>query len=125
MMGGGLGAVGRYAISGVAQRFLSQNLTLLGIFPWGTLVVNSLGSLAIGISWAIFDRFIVSSHFKSFFVIGFVGAFTTFSTYSLETIQLLRQGEMRIALLNILFNNFICLFLVLLGFFLVSIFIKN
>lgn len=86
-LGGALGAWLRYAISGwVYDR--------LGVwFPWGTLVVNLLGSLGMGVALAFVEERMISPELRMGVLVGLVGALTTFSTFELETLQLLRDGE--------------------------------
>ena len=81
----------------------------IGILPYGTLAVNIVGAFLIGFLFSIFNDVAISVHYKSMLTIGFLGAFTTFSTYSLESVNLLMSGEYKIAALNILLNNFFSL----------------
>ncbi len=97
--GGALGAVSRYLVSGWAQGLSS------GVFPWGTLTVNAVGSFLIGALAALFEREAVSPNIRVFLLIGALGGFTTFSSFSLETLNLFRQHETPLALFNILLNN--------------------
>ncbi len=108
--GGAVGAVLRYAVSGLAHRFFAAD------FPWGTLAVNVLGSLVIGLLWAASERAPLPPALTPFLFVGVLGAFTTFSTYSLESFNLLRDGEIRLGLLNIFGSNLLCLAAVFLGF---------
>ena len=99
--GGSLGALGRYFLSfWVAQRAQM-------IFPWGTLIINLAGSFAIGFLFELFEALMLPPAYRAFFSIGFLGAFTTFSTFSLETVNLLRDGEWRLAALNVVFSVFL------------------
>ena len=109
-IGGAIGALFRYAISGMTYRYLDN------VFPWGTLVVNLIGSFIIGFLWGLSEKTIIPSNFRSFVFIGIIGSFTTFSTYSLETFNLFRNGEIKLALTNILINNILGIALVLFGF---------
>ncbi len=96
--GGFLGAVGRYWLSGLAQRLSDR-------FPLGTLSVNLLGSFILGLLATLFlEKMIVSQEIRLFLLVGLLGAFTTYSTFSLETLNLLRSGEWMFAGLNILAN---------------------
>ncbi len=108
--GGAIGAVLRYGMSGMAYRVFSP------AFPWGTLVVNLLGSLLIGILWATTERFPLGPDLKSFLLIGLLGAFTTFSTWSLETMHLIREGDYLFALLNVGLSILLGLLLVFTGY---------
>lgn len=97
-LGGFLGAVGRYWISGIAQKFSDR-------FPLGTLSVNLLGSFALGIFATLFlEKVIVNQELRLFLLVGLIGAFTTYSTFSLETLNLMRNGEWMFAMSNILAN---------------------
>lgn len=101
--GGALGALLRYGLSGLVQKLAG------GAFPWGTLTVNVAGSLAIGICWELFNRVPASPALRGFVVVGLLGAFTTFSTFSLETVVLARVHDVRMALLNVATSNVICI----------------
>jgi CrcB protein len=107
---GALGAVSRYALSGSVYALLGQG------FAYGTLVVNVLGSLAIGLVMQLgiaTDMF--SPNVRTAVAVGFLGAFTTFSTFSYETVQMIQDGAWGPALLNILANVTICIIAVLAG----------
>lgn len=108
-LGGMAGALARYGFSRFVQ------LSSGDVFPWGTLAVNLSGCLAIGMVYELFDRAVIPSDLRSLVTIGFLGAYTTFSTYSLETINLLRDGELRMLLSNIVINNGLGLMLVVVG----------
>jgi len=112
--GGCVGALLRYWISGWAYRVLD------GGFPWGTLVVNILGCFLIGFLWVIFERTIFPPSARDFLFIGLLGALTTFSTFGFETVNLLRDGEVKIALMNVLTNNLLGIAMVLAGIFLAA-----
>ena len=118
MTGGALGTLARYVASGLAQRFTDT------LFPLGTLVVNSAGSLLIGITWAFMENSSLPGYIRTFVLIGFFGGFTTFSTFSLETLNLVRDNEIRLAALNILANNIIGIVFVFAGFFLTRVFMN-
>ena len=111
-LGGGLGSSLRYWISGLmAQRFGPS-------FPWGTLTVNVTGSLIIGFIATITatdGRWIVPAAARTFFMIGICGGYTTFSSFSLETLNLARDAEWLYAGLNILASVALCLIAVWLG----------
>ncbi|MCF7808150.1 MAG: fluoride efflux transporter CrcB [Candidatus Marinimicrobia bacterium] len=97
-LGGFLGAVGRYWLSGWAQQFGNR-------FPLGTLTVNLIGSFILGLLATLFlEKVIVSQELRLFLLIGVLGAFTTYSTFSLETINLIRSDAWMMAGLNVLAN---------------------
>ncbi len=108
--GGATGALLRYTISGFVHRFIDAG------FPWGTLSVNVLGALVIGFLWGVFEEGSIPPNFRLFFLVGLLGSLTTFSTYSLESFNLFREGEFKLALSNIFANNLLSLLGVLLGF---------
>lgn len=98
-LGGGLGAACRYGLSGLVYRIAGEN------FPHGTLVVNLLGCLLIGLLMAVFeDRFLVAPALRIFLTIGVLGGFTTFSTFSYETVQLLSAGRLLAGGLNVVLS---------------------
>ena len=97
-LGGFFGAVGRYWISGLAQKLSDR-------FPLGTLSVNLLGSFILGLLATLFlEKMIVNQELRLFLLVGLLGAFTTYSTFSFETLNLMRGGEWMFAGLNILAN---------------------
>lgn len=108
--GGAIGAVMRYIVTGVVYRFSSP------VFPWGTLFVNSMGCFLIGLLSGVFERKIISTNMKDFLLIGTIGAFTTFSTYAFETINLLKENELKLACMNIVLNNLVGILFVIAGF---------
>jgi len=112
MTGGALGTLSRYLVSGVAHRLIS------GTFPWGTLLVNATGSLLIGFCWGIVEMRDISPQARLFVFVGFLGGYTTFSSYALESMNLLRDGDVRMAVTNLVLNNLLSLLLVFVGYFL-------
>lgn len=110
LSGGALGTLARYALSGMTHRVMGP------VFPWGTLVVNMTGSLFIGIIWALGEGSGMPGYMKTFLFIGFFGGFTTFSSFSLETMNLLRDGQSLLAAFNILANNIFGILMVFSGF---------
>jgi CrcB protein len=99
-LGGGL----RYWVSNATYKFLPST------FPYGTLAVNVIGSLILGIIIFLFDeKELVTPGVRLFLAVGFCGGFTTFSTFSLETINLLKDSQFIPGLMNILLNLFLCL----------------
>ena len=98
-IGGFIGAVSRYGLSGLVHRLYT------GPLPLGTLTVNVLGCLVIGAVMALVeDSQLFSPNARLFVSIGLLGSLTTFSTFGYETIELLRDNMLRLALLSILAN---------------------
>ena len=110
-VGGGVGALLRYLISGWGQTLVD------GWFPLGTLIVNSLGCLLIGSLGAYFaGPQLIREEYRIALLVGVLGAFTTFSTFSWETLSLARDGELRLALVNVVLNNVLALTAVWFGY---------
>ena len=112
-LGGALGSVARYAFSGVAVRWLGAE------FPYGTLFVNVTGSFTIGLLAALVaadGRPLLGADARAFLLVGVLGGFTTFSSFSLETLNLVRSGAVGPALLNVAGSVVLCLAAVSLGF---------
>jgi CrcB protein len=101
-LGGAIGASGRYLISTGVHRLLGAG------FPYGTLTVNVLGSFLIGFLFVYFEH-TISPVQKALLVTGMLGALTTFSTFSLESLLMLQDGLIFKALLNIGINVLLCL----------------
>lgn len=96
--GGALGSVARYLVSGWVQRAFGP----VQGFPLGTLVVNVTGSLLIGLlAGLVLFRHLPGAGARLFLVVGLLGGYTTFSAFSLETVVLLRAGQVSAALLNV------------------------
>jgi fluoride exporter len=101
---GALGALSRYALGGVVQRMTGTG------FPYGTLVVNGLGCLVIGFFMQLaLTTSIISPNLRTIIAIGFLGSFTTFSTFSYETVKLLENGAFISGILNIAASVGLCL----------------
>ena len=108
--GGAAGTVSRYWLSGIAQRLGN------GAFPLGTFTVNMLGCLLFGAIWGIFEsRLLPGSEIRLLVLTGFMGAFTTFSTYMFETAELVKFGQLALALLNVVGQSLAGLIIVLAG----------
>ena len=101
--GGSVGAVMRFMVSTGVYSWLGRG------FPYGTLVVNVVGSLLMGLLYELFlQRLSVSPEVRAVLLVGFLGAFTTFSTFSIETINLIEQGYLMKAIVNILASVILC-----------------
>lgn len=112
MLGGAIGTAGRYLVSGMVARQVGET------FPWNTLVVNVVGSFVIGF-FATFtgpdSRALVGPNARQFVMIGICGGFTTFSSFSLQTLNLVRDGEWLNAVLNAVISVLACLIGVWIG----------
>ena len=110
--GGFIGALARYGVGGLVHRQLP-----LAIFPYGTLLVNLLGCLLIGLLAGLVEsRQLFGSQFRQFAMIGILGGFTTFSTFGFETVAMLRDADYVRAGANIAVNVIAGLTLVWLGY---------
>ena len=111
-LGGGLGTLARWGASGfIANRFGET-------FPWGTLVVNVSGSFVVGLFAALTGpegRFLVPASARQFFMLGVCGGYTTFSSFSLQTLNLASDGEWFKAAANAVLSLLLCLAGVWLG----------
>jgi len=107
---GAVGTLCRYALHLVVQRLHGSP------FPWGTFAVNALGCLAFGIVWGLAEhRAIVGPQARLVALVGFMGAFTTFSSYAFETAQLIETGHWLYAAGNVLLQNVSGILLVFAG----------
>ena len=110
--GGAIGSVARFAMSGAIARGLSE------VFPWGTLVVNVTGCFVIGLFAMLTGpdgRVLVPPDVRQFFMVGVCGGYTTFSSFSLQTLALARAGDFPRAGFNVLGSVLFCLIGVWLG----------
>lgn len=97
---GALGTLARYGLSGLVHRGTAA------LFPWGTLAVNILGCFLAGLLWTLFEsRWPVTSQTRTLVLVGFMGAFTTFSAYILETGAMLQSAQWLPALGNVALQN--------------------
>lgn len=104
--GGALGSLARYGMSSAVYAWLGRG------FPWGTLAVNLLGSFLMGLLFVLLiERLSWAPEWRGAILIGFLGAFTTFSTFSIETLNLLEEGAMLAAFLNMVVSVWLCVLL--------------
>src|SRR6266478_10237375 len=111
-LGGALGSILRFWFSGLIGRHFGET------FPWGTLLVNVSGSFVIGFFATLTGtegRWLVGPHGRNFFMSGVCGGYTTFSSFSLQTLTLAREGEWLFAALNAIASFILCLIAVWLG----------
>ena len=108
--GGAIGALLRYTVATAIHSFVA------GMFPWGTLAVNLVGSFLAGCLWHFSEQIALDPRVKVFIFIGILGGFTTFSTYMLETLNLMRDGELVLALANMIVHTVAGIILVFAGF---------
>lgn len=109
-LGGGIGAIARYTVAICAEKVTPVN------FPLGTLAANLLGCLLIGFFWSSFERVHISREFRLFLFTGFLGGFTTFSTFAIETEEFFKAGEPFHAVSYMLLSNLLGISMVSLGF---------
>lgn len=111
-VGSAIGGVARYWLSGVAARLIGET------FPWGTLIVNVSGSLVIGFIATLTapdGRIFIGSVARLALMAGFCGGYTTFSSFSIQTLNLLNDGQWLYAGVNIVLSVILCLVAVWLG----------
>ena len=109
--GGAVGALLRYGVTGLANRIFPET------FPMGTLIINVAGSFIIGFLWRFFEAVSVTQNVKLLIFIGILGSFTTFSTFSLESFALMKNGHYHFLFLNIFLSIGLGLAFVFAGYF--------
>ncbi|MCE0499462.1 MAG: fluoride efflux transporter CrcB [Methylacidiphilales bacterium] len=113
MVGGALGTLARFLLSAYVASHVGET------FPWGTLLINVTGSFAIGFFGTLTDpdgALLVRPEARTFFMIGICGGYTTFSSFSLQTLRLAQNGQLLYAGANIIASNVGCLLAVWLGY---------
>ncbi len=111
-LGSALGGMARYACSSLVANTVGQT------FPWGTLLINVLGSFVIGFFATLTGpdgRVLVPGDMRQFVMVGLCGGYTTFSSFSLQTLTLAQDGELARAGLNVVLSVVLCLASVWLG----------
>lgn len=109
-LGGALGAILRFGITDLMARAVGR------AFPYGTLTVNVLGSLVMGCVFVLVQQQVLSHHsWRPFIMVGMLGALTTFSSFSLDSLLLMEQGEWLKAMLNVCLNVVCCIMVTYLG----------
>ena len=112
-IGGAMGTMGRYGVSRAFAFWFGET------FPWGTLAVNVSGSFLIGLLAGLTtdpnSRFLIAPDMRQFLLVGMCGGYTTFSSFSLQTLSLIREGDMMEAGSNIVMSVVFCLIFVWLG----------
>ncbi len=108
--GGAIGALLRFWTSGWVYSLLGRG------FPWGTLAVNVIGSLAMGLCYVWFmEKSALGPEWRAFVMVGLLGAFTTFSTFSIETFNHIESGELATAITNMVASVVVCVLAAWLG----------
>ncbi|MFZ5809802.1 MAG: fluoride efflux transporter CrcB [Chloroflexota bacterium] len=109
-IGAVLGANARYWVGGWAAEHLGSE------FPYGTLIINLIGSFLLGFFITTFtNRYMVNPYWRLFIAIGFLGSYTTFSTYTYESVNLLIQGQLWLGIVNLFGGSFLGAIAVILG----------
>jgi CrcB protein len=111
-LGGALGTSARYVVFILADRHLAKG------FPYGTLIVNILGSFLIGLLWGFFSKTHVPPAVRMFVFIGILGSFTTFSAFAFDNMNLLHDRAFITLFINILLNNLLAIGLCIFGYYL-------
>ncbi len=109
-LGGAVGTALRFIVSGFTHKLTGS------AFPWGTLAVNLTGCYVIGFLWELFDRSAVSPTIRLAVLVGVLGGYTTFSSFGVETLNLMRDGEYKMAAYNVLASNVLGIALVFAGY---------
>ena len=118
-LGGAIGTLARYGFNGLISSHQSKHLPWAAVFPLGTVLVNVTGCFVIGfiatVSSPAMGRAWMKPEWRDFWLVGFCGGYTTFSSYGLQTLNLARDAEWLSVALNIVGSNVLCLLAVYLG----------
>lgn len=107
---GAAGTLARYFLGGLVQRLYG------GAFPWGTFAVNMTGTFLFGLVWSLAeDRLVISGQARAVILVGFMGAFTTFSSLMFETGELMRDSQWALAFGNLVLQNIVGILFLFLG----------
>ncbi len=109
-IGGGLGVLSRYAVFELSIKYHSSG------FPVGTFMINLIGSFVIGLLWGIFQAKDIAPGLRIAIFVGFLGGFTTFSSFMLESMKLIKDKKVLVAILYIILSNIMGLVLVFGGY---------
>ena len=109
-LGGALGTVGRYFVSGVVANAFGET------FPWGTLIINITASFILGffLVWTT-ERVLIDPRWRIFVAVGFCATYSTYSSYAFETFALVENGQFWLAAMNFLLTNVVCFVAVVAG----------
>lgn len=118
-LGGAAGALARFGLAGWVHSWAGET------FPWGTLMVNLVGSLLLGLVFRFLEGIAATAELRGLLTIGFLGAFTTFSTFSFETVSILQDGEWGRAAAYAIGSVFLGLVGVFAGFYLAAALLRH
>lgn len=118
-VGAGMGGLARYAVSAWVQSGTNAN------FPWGTLIINVTGSFLLTCVYGVLDGTSAAPEWRAFLGIGVIGGYTTFSTFSYESVRLFQDGEWERALMYTLGSVVVSFAAAVLGFRLASLFLRR
>jgi CrcB protein len=109
-LAGAVGSLSRYGLQGLVQRHAES------MFPWGTLAVNVLGCFLFGLAWALAEeRGVMAEDTRVILLVGFMGAFTTFSSFAYDTFHLARDAQWMLAAANVAAQNVVGFLALVLG----------